>query len=321
MANAAPMVAPLLATVVAIVPVIAIRPDTAPTFTVHQIGSAAPCASARDLAVERTDASAFERRITALGVRRVVFFVPGYATSVPLALSAARRLIDTFGPEDMVAVIDWGSAGSHRAYEHDAKAARRAAPAFAALLAAMRRAAPRTKFDVFAHSMGTRVAVNAIAMLTPRASKSRVVEQVVLAAPDMTISDYQRAISRRPEPFGRVTIYASRHDHALLLSSLIHLHRRLGRLRNWRRPLAQTDIVDASVASRGVDGHGYATTDPQLLRDVAQTLAGVSVPHADWGRAKRDSVSWIYAPPGGVPRPRACPRPAIHSDRTPRITR
>jgi len=242
------------------------------------------------------------------GVRRVVLFVPGFATGIPLALRAVYRIRAAFEPGDLLVDVDWGSRGKKSRYEQDARTARASAPAFAAFLADLHKALPRTEVDIFAHSMGARVAVRAMYVVPVDPNAGRLVERAVLAAPDMTLADYQRAIARDPVPVGHVTVYASRFDKALLVSTLIHLHRRLGRLLSWHRPLARTDVVDASVASRGLDGHGYAITDPGLLRDIAATLAGAPVPHAAWRRAKPTTVNWTYAGPAVRSSPVPCHR-------------
>ena len=252
--------------------------------------------------------SAFLARARASGVRRVIVFVPGFATGVPKGLHSAQLFASVVGPSDLVLYVDWGSAGKKLDYIRDARTAARNAPALADLLLAFHRDLPGREIDLFAHSLGTRIVALALAKVPVPADGRSVVDRAVLAAPDMTIADYTRAIARIPGPFGHVTLYVSRHDKALLLSTVINVHRRLGRLTAWRTPIARTDVVDASSARTGLDGHGYAISDPDLIADIGRTLAGAGVPHPDWKRAKPDAVSWTYlAPPAGSPGPPACP--------------
>jgi esterase/lipase superfamily enzyme len=237
----------------------------------------------------------FERAIRGARAKRVVVFVPGFATSVQLGYTAAARIQETLGADDKVVLIDWGSEGKLTGYERDARTAHRNAPELNTALRVIKSAAAGGEVDVFAHSLGTRVVANAIAALNGQSSL--LVTRVVLAAPDMTIADYQRAIARVPGPVGRVTIYASSKDRALFLSEIIHLHRRLGLITHWRRALANTDVVDASVASDRRDGHGYAINEPELISDIGDTLAGMKTPHLDW-KTKRSGAadSWVFAP-------------------------
>ena len=129
---------------------------------------------------------------------------------------------------------------------------------------------------------------------------SSVVAEAVLAAPDLALDDYLKAITRRPKPFGRVTIYSSRGDHALALSEIVHLHHRLGQVALWRRTIADTVVVDASAADKVADGHGYAIRDPRVISDIGAVLLGAPVPHAQW---KRAGAVWRFDPAGLTARP------------------
>lgn len=254
--------------------------------TVHRTGRAAT------VALDPIDQAAFVRQAGGPGIKRVVLFVPGYNTALSGGLAAARRLQGSFGGADLVVYIDWGSYGKTYDYGRDARAAKRAMPAFRALLLDLHAALNGRELDVFAHSMGTRIVADALAKLTAPGGAT-VVQQAVLAAPDLSLADYARAVARNPEPFGHVTIYASRHDRALMLSMLVHFHRRLGRVTNGRQILSRTDVVDATVASHG-DGHGYAIHDPGVMRDIADALAGSPLPHATWKRLPKEPRAWRY---------------------------
>jgi len=252
--------------------------------------------------------TAFLAQARATGVRRIVVFVPGFATGVPKGLRSAQLFASVVGPSDLLLYVDWGSAGKKYDYIRDARTAGKNAPALAELLLDLHRELPGREVDLFAHSLGTRIVALALAKVKAPADKRPIVERAVLAAPDMTIADYTRAIARIPGPFDHVTLYVSRHDKALLLSTVINVHRRLGRITAWQKPIARTDVVDASAARTGLDGHGYAISDPALIADIGRTLAGAAVPHPDWKHAKPDAISWTYlAQPASSPTPAVCP--------------
>jgi esterase/lipase superfamily enzyme len=292
----------------ATIPVLTIRAGLPATFGLAPL-SGSPCAiEPRNISLAPLGRAGLEKLSAAPGIRRTVFFVPGFATSLPLALEAAHRIGSSLGASDLLVVVDWGSLGRKSAYRHDAKSASAAGPPFAAILASLHNAHPQREFDVFAHSMGARVVATGMSVVSLDASTGHIVQRAVFAAPDMTIGDYRRAITRNPVPFAHATIYASRRDNALLLSTIIHLHRRLGQLGVWRKPIAWTDVVDASLARVGRDGHGYAIHDTDVMRDIGATLAGAPVPHPDWRRAKPDAISWTYLPPGGVATGTSCGR-------------
>jgi esterase/lipase superfamily enzyme len=255
------------------VPPFALCPAVAVQATCNIAGASVPQAQTLSAIAERAGRA---------GVDSVVFFLAGYSTDFGHGMDEAQRIAAQLGPRFLIVFVDWGSRGAHVDYESDAHSARRNTPAFAALLTALNGAVAGRSVGIFAHSMGTRVAVGAIAIVKPAADGAPVVNEAVLAAPDLSIDDYRKAITRSPKPFGRVTIYASSHDHALLLSAIIHLHRRLGQSLPGRRSLADTDVVDASAADRANEGHGYAVHDQRVILDIGQTLLGAPTPHAAW---------------------------------------
>lgn len=270
------------------VPAIFIRGDV-PRYalaTLHGAGKASL------VTLDPIDQAALARQARGQSIKRVVLFVPGYNTRRANGIAATHRLQQSFGAENLVVYVDWGSYGKTYDYEKDAKAARRASPSFRALLVDLHEALRGRELDVFAHSMGTRIVADAMATISVPGGKT-LVKQAVLAAPDLSLSRYARSVARNPEPFGHVTIYASRDDRVLMLSTLIHFHRRLGRITHERRALARTDVVDATVASRGY-GHGYALHDPGVMRDIAEALAGSPMPHPTWKRLAKEPRAWTY---------------------------
>jgi len=229
------------------------------------------------------------------GIERVVIFLPGFRTRLLDGRFTAQHIQDVLGPHFLVVHVDWGSHGSAAKYKTDGAEAKRQTPALVALLSDLHAALPTREIDVFGHSMGTRLAAGAMATISPTSGHEPVVAQTVLAAPDLALADYQQAILRQPEPFGHVTIYASRHDKALFLSSVIHLHRRIGQLAIWRKRVADTVIVDASAADQKAEGHGYAVHDAPVIRDIGRVFLDAKIPHRSWHSAA-GGVMWTLVP-------------------------
>ncbi len=282
----------------ATIPIVRVRASEPIAFASARAGT---CVDHRHTVVETPlEPDRFRALLSGPGIARIVVFVPGFATSVRLASVEGLRIQHELGPSDLLVEVDWGSAGRKSAYERDAVTARRNAPMLAAALLELKRFAPDRQLDVFAHSLGTRIVAMALPRFTAR--DGVVVQNVVLAAPDMTIADYRRAIARIPGPFRHITLYVSRTDRALLLSEIVHLHRRLGQMTQSATTLPNTDVVDASAARHGVEGHGYALQDPLLVGDIGLTLAGARMPHPLW-RTKKNLVSqtWQFALPPNEP--------------------
>jgi len=235
------------------------------------------------------------------GVQRIVVFIPGFRTNMLEGRSSAEFFQETLGPRFLVVQIDWGSSGTAAGYKADGAQARRQTPALSAFVVALHDAVPDREIDVFAHSMGTRLAAGAMAALKPTTApddpnRNIVVAETVFAAPDLSLQDYQRAITREPDPFGRVTIYVSKHDKALLLSSIIHLHRRIGQLAIWHKAVANTSVVDASAADPAANGHGYALHDAPVIRDIGAVFMEMPIPHPAWIRKSPATVMWTLVP-------------------------
>jgi len=228
------------------------------------------------------------------GITRVVVFLPGFRTKFVSGRASAQRIAHILGPQFLVVLVDWGSHGSAAGYGLDGAEAKRQTPAFAALVTDLHRALPERALDVFAHSMGCRVAAGAMVTVAPPRGRHAIVTETVFAAPDMALRDYERAILREPEPFGRITIYASRRDRALLVSSLIHLHERIGQLAVWRKPLADTSIVDASAADP--KSAGYALHDSPVIRDIGEVFLEAPIPHPAWTASSFGGTVWTLVP-------------------------
>jgi len=265
------------------VPAVVLRAPQSPAYVLCPAGAAtraeceASAAATPDAAIAQLSAAAHRP-----GVETVVMFVAGYRTSFEHGSTVAHNVAAALGERFLVVYVDWGSRGKALDYKLDASSAKRNVPAFAALLTALHRALPDRPIGVFAHSMGSRVVAGAMRLLQPSADGSSVVGEAVLAAPDLALDDYLKAITRRPEPFQRVTIYSSTSDHALALSEIVHLNHRLGQVAMWRHAIANTVVVDASAADKIADGHGYAIRDPRVIADIGAVLLAAPVPHHAW---------------------------------------
>jgi esterase/lipase superfamily enzyme len=236
------------------------------------------------------------RAALAPGIVRVVLFIAGYHTNLLGGRGDAAGIQNVLGPHFLVVHIDWGSKGTTTGYEADGLAAKRQTPAFAAFVSDLHRALPEREVDVFAHSMGSRVAAGAMATVKPASDRKAIVLETVFAAPDLTLHDYERAITRNPEPFGHVTIYVSKHDKALLISTVVHFHQRIGQLADWHAVVANTSVVDASSADPKGLGHGYAIHSAAVIRDIAAIFLHAPVPHPAWTRVNPATVMWTLVP-------------------------
>ena len=220
-----------------------------------------------------------------------MLFVPGYATRFDAGYESAEHVQAVLGGRFLVVYVFWGSRGKHADYLQDERMASRQTRSFATLVSDLHAGIPDRELDVFAHSMGGRVVAGAMAIVKTQADGQAVIQQAVLAAPDISLTDYKRAITRDPKPFAHVTIYASTHDKALMLSGIINLHRRLGKMADWPA-LAATDVVDASAADKVAEGHGYAVHDKHVILDIGSVFLDSPIPHPAWKPEGEIDVLW-----------------------------
>ena len=244
-----------------------------------------------DYRFDRIDLAASVQR----GTRRILFFIPGFNTSFVSGAVTAARIGAVVDPDTLVIYVDWGSKGKALAYRRDGRSAQRNAHAFGHALEYVRATFPHVEFDIFAHSMGSRVAIRGVAATFADHKPVRV-QHLVLAAPDVQIGDYV-ATMRQASTIGRATIYVSRRDKALFLSAIIHFHHRLGQVNVERWNLPRTDIVDVSAEDHSKDGHGYAIHDQQILSDIYGVVTDAPFPHRKWCKSKAYTDVWIYLPP------------------------
>jgi hypothetical protein len=119
------------------------------------------------------------------------------------------------------------------------------------------------------------------------------IDQLVFAAPDVGLGDFELLEPDAAKLASHVTVYASTGDVAVEASYFVHDYQhRAGNnpkeLRAWRdQSNATLDVIDASQTNGDVYGHGYLTRSQMASVDVARALRGEnidqrSVPEGSW---------------------------------------
>lgn len=204
----------------------------------------------------------------------VLVWVHGFDTGFKSAVLRAAQLgLDTQWHCPIVA-FDWTSSGNRTQYDADLGYARDAEPMFGAFLHALSDAG--LKPEIVAHSMGTRLVLEALAQHRAHA------DQVIFAAPDIGIAqdnDEFATLARAATPdFRRLTIYASREDAVLAISKRLNGGvPRLGRepLAAYRDAIPNVDVIDASDVDGDYTGHNYYGLSYEIIADMALALDGV----------------------------------------------
>jgi hypothetical protein len=109
------------------------------------------------------------------------------------------------------------------------------------------------------------------------------IDQLVFAAPDVGLGDFELLEPDAARLASHVTVYASTGDVAVEASYFVHDYQhRAGNnpkeLRAWRaQSKATLDVIDASETNGDVYGHGYLTRSQMASVDIARVLRGETI--------------------------------------------
>jgi esterase/lipase superfamily enzyme len=229
------------------------------------------------------DHAAWVRELGAAGRDDAFIYVHGFETTFDQAARRAAQLaydLDFDLQEDFRGVpmmFSWPSRGGIKAYAADYDASFESIDAFNLFLDLVKKQAGIRRVHVIAHSMGNRVVTEA---LYARRQREPLVDQLVLAAPDVWASRFRNRFLRALPGFAaRVTLYVSDHDRALITSREIREGEAragevAGGLLEASRGVDRFDAINASLLRTDVLGHGYYASQGSMLGDVYCLLKG-----------------------------------------------
>ncbi len=168
-------------------------------------------------------------------------------------------------------LFSWPSAGSTGQYVTDFEMAEWAAPHLRDFLLRLRRETGAQVVHLIAHSMGARLLSLALDRLKDQTgAMPAVFQQIVLAAPDISVPLFRQLAPALRSSSKQVTIYSSEHDKALGFSSLI----RGGapRVGSETISIAGIDVIDATAVKASLLDHSYFAESPVLLQDLRELL-------------------------------------------------
>jgi esterase/lipase superfamily enzyme len=217
-----------------------------------------------------------------LHCNRVLLVIHGFnATFATSMLRAAQLGLDTQWACATL-MFGWSSEGKFDRYAADIERSGYAVPALIGLLQALNVAG--LKVDVIAHSVGARITLGAAGALCQ--AHQGTVDQMILAAADVSAEkyndDFGQLLKRASPCLGRVTIYASQNDMALMTSESFHGGvPRVGRVPlpdlQYSQGYGAVDVVDASLAPGDPAGHSYFRRSYEMAHDMMWVLAGASM--------------------------------------------
>jgi esterase/lipase superfamily enzyme len=218
--------------------------------------------------------------------RDVLVFIHGFNTPFDYAVMRLAQVTHDIEFSGLPLAFSWPSHGSAFQYDNDEANAERSVGALTETLQTLidlqgaRSENLRGKVHVIAHSLGNRVTLRALQTLDLRLRADfKPFGQIVLAAPDVSVSEFALRLPAAQSRSDRVTLYFCPDDWALLASQVRHPNEpRAGR---GIVPIAALDNIDARKANTSFLGHGYWSEVKQLLIDM-QMLVNLG-----WGPGQR----------------------------------
>lgn len=288
-----------------------------------------------------TDHAAWVRDLQAAGRDQAFIYVHGFQTSFAQAAQRAAQIaydLDFDLEEDFRGVpmfFSWPSRGGVDAYGVDYDTSFESIDAFNRFLDLVKKQAGIRRVHIIAHSMGNRVVAEAL--YARRDGAEPIVDQLVLAAPDVWASRFKsRFLRTLPNLASRVTLYVSDKDRALITSSGIRKGEPragevAGGLLEASRGIDRFDAINASTLSTDFLGHSYYASHGSMLGDIYCLFKGTPAKgrpllvaagsawqfRAAEELAKIDAATCLVAAPPPVPAPTPPPLPVSPASSSP----
>lgn len=169
--------------------------------------------------VPRADVGAWLARS---GKRRVLVFVHGFNTRFDSSVFRFAQIVHDMDAGLAPVLFSWPSRGRIVDYVYDRESANFSRSDLAYVLNAAARSPKVDEIIVLAHSMGAWLTVEALRQMALQDGRIPAkISNVVLASPDLDVDVFRRQVMEMGEKRPPITIFVSRTDHALSLSSLI----------------------------------------------------------------------------------------------------
>lgn len=225
--------------------------------------------------VEPIERAAFFARLGAdlrgAGADEAFVFVHGYNTTFEEAVLRTGQIAFDLGFPGLPICFSWASYGGLESYLPDEGQARTSALHLRRFLEDVVSRAHPARLHLVVHSMGARVAYDALRDARPPSALADFhFDEVVLAAPDIGVDEFRTsALPRLLGCCGTATLYASDADAALKISEKAHHMRRAGQAGGSLVVDRALETIDVTLATRG---HSYIGADGRVLKDLGALL-------------------------------------------------
>lgn len=210
------------------------------------------------------------------GDRVPSLYVHGYRMGFAKTCRRAARFQVNTALAGRFAVFSWPSQGTVITYARDEANAAWSVPALVTVLDRMGETFGSGGFNLVAHSLGSRTAVDALLQIGQQSRGSGpVVKELMLIAPDIDTGIFAQKLERLKTLAERITVYVSDRDAPLLVSRELHGYPRLGQSGPHLDAFDGIEIVDISGSAPSTpSGHLYHLFNPAAYEHMKKRLGG-----------------------------------------------
>jgi esterase/lipase superfamily enzyme len=230
-------------------------------------------------------------------------FVHGYNTSFDSALYRMAQIAYDLQFDGVPFLYSWPSGANVGSYTYDRESAEGAEPHLRKFLDLVVKETGAKSVSVIAHSMGNQALLNVLRDLNSP-PPGAVISQIILAAPDVGVENFDNLAQRIKGLARGTTLYAASNDRALLASRNFWRGPRAGEIPAGGPLIADgIDTIDVSGASTDIfalNHSGYAQNS-ELLTDVGRLIErGTRPPERRFEQlmpvATANGTFWRYMP-------------------------
>jgi esterase/lipase superfamily enzyme len=219
-------------------------------------------------------------------------FVHGYRVSFRDGVETAAKLSGRMRNEMRPVLVSWPSAGNLRNYGQDGAMASGSPEAVRNALETLGSLPGPRPITLVAHSMGNRIALDALESLRA-AGRTGILDELASVAPDVQCARYasimqklQGVVKPADRMFRRGTLYLYEGDYALKASKAywtLNDRKEVCRMGSQRGPTAAAgatalEPVDWSCINEVVDSHSYYVLNDYIARDLRDAVLSHKVP-------------------------------------------
>ncbi|MCB8821118.1 alpha/beta hydrolase [Microvirga rosea] len=212
--------------------------------------------------------------------RRVLVFIHGFNNRFDDAVFRFAQIIHDAGAPVVPVLFTWPSRGRVLAYGYDQESNTYSRNALESTLGTLAADPAVGEISILAHSMGNLVALEALRQMAIRDGHiAHKIRNVLLAAPDVDVDLFRKAVLDMGKPRPAFTLFVSQDDRALAISRRVWGTVRLGAVNPEEEPY-RSELEGTGITVLNLSGlrtgdslnHSKFARSPEVVRMIGQEL-------------------------------------------------